>query len=136
MLFANFFYSTFNNVAIGIVFDMKAMIWFLYKSETNPIVLDFLMISPIMLVVLLLNNLHENTVMGIKGRRVHMIEELSQTIISFQRGKKQMNDPPVACHSILCSLHRKNNINRSNGSLLSYKNIYLILPYIIEHWVW
>lgn len=24
--------------------------------------------------------------MGIKGRRVHMIEELSETIISFQRG--------------------------------------------------
>jgi len=48
---------------------------------------------PIMLAILLLNNLHENTVMGIKGRRVHMIEELSQTIISFQRGKA-MNDPP------------------------------------------
>lgn len=27
-------------------------------------------------------------VMGIKGRRVHMIEELSETIISFQRGKR------------------------------------------------
>lgn len=27
--------------------------------------------------------------MGIKGRRVHMIEELSETIISFQRGKKE-----------------------------------------------
>lgn len=27
------------------------------------------------------------SVMGIKGRRVHMIEELSETIISFQRGK-------------------------------------------------
>lgn len=27
--------------------------------------------------------------MGIKGRRVHMIEELSETIISFQRGKTQ-----------------------------------------------
>lgn len=26
-------------------------------------------------------------VMGIKGRRVHMIEEISETIISFQRGK-------------------------------------------------
>lgn len=25
--------------------------------------------------------------MGIKGRRVHLIEELSDTIISFQRGK-------------------------------------------------
>ena len=25
-------------------------------------------------------------VMGIKGRRVHMIEELSDTVISFQRG--------------------------------------------------
>jgi len=28
-------------------------------------------------------------VMGIKGRRVHMIEELSETIISFQRGNPQ-----------------------------------------------
>lgn len=27
--------------------------------------------------------------MGIKGRRVHMIEELSETIISFQKGKKK-----------------------------------------------
>lgn len=70
-----------------------------------------------MLAVILLNNLHENTVMGIKGRRVHMIEELSQTIISFQRGKKQLNDPPMACHSILYSLHRKNSINRSNKAL-------------------
>lgn len=26
-------------------------------------------------------------VMGIKGRRVHMIEELSGTIVSFQRGE-------------------------------------------------
>ena len=25
-------------------------------------------------------------VMGVKGRRVHMIEEMSDTIISFQRG--------------------------------------------------
>lgn len=30
-------------------------------------------------------------VMGIKGRRVHMIEELSETVISFQRG----NPPPL-----------------------------------------
>lgn len=29
-------------------------------------------------------------VMGIKGRRVHMIEELSETIISFQRGKLRL----------------------------------------------
>lgn len=27
--------------------------------------------------------------MGIKGRRVHMIEELSETIISFQRGNNE-----------------------------------------------
>lgn len=27
--------------------------------------------------------------MGIKGRRVHMIEEMSETIISFQRGKRK-----------------------------------------------
>ena len=33
-------------------------------------------------------------VMGIKGRRVHMIEELSETIISFQRGK-----PCLHCES-------------------------------------
>lgn len=26
------------------------------------------------------------SVMGVKGRRVHMIEEMSDTIISFQRG--------------------------------------------------
>lgn len=31
-----------------------------------------------------------NSVMGIKGRRVHMIEELSETIISFQRGKRYL----------------------------------------------
>lgn len=30
--------------------------------------------------------------MGIKGRRVHMIEELSETIISFQRGKLNETD--------------------------------------------
>lgn len=30
--------------------------------------------------------------MGIKGRRVHMIEELSETIISFQRGKKKKHE--------------------------------------------
>ena len=33
-------------------------------------------------------NLRIFIVMGIKGRRVHMIEELSETIISFQRGKQ------------------------------------------------
>lgn len=31
--------------------------------------------------------------MGIKGRRVHMIEELSETIISFQRGKNSEKNP-------------------------------------------
>lgn len=31
-------------------------------------------------------------VMGIKGRRVHIIEELSSTIISFQRGKHVFRD--------------------------------------------
>lgn len=35
-------------------------------------------------------------VMGIKGRRVHMIEELSETIISFQRGKTSAS----ACGSL------------------------------------
>jgi len=53
--------------------------------------------------------------MGIKGRRVHMIEELSQTIISFQRGKPMMNDQPMACHSIVVT-HRKNDINQSAES--------------------
>jgi len=77
---------------------------------------------PIMLAVLLLNNLHENTVMGIKGRRVHMIEELSQTIISFQRGKKQMNDPPMACHSILCSCIAR-TVLIERGSLVPQKHL-------------
>lgn len=30
--------------------------------------------------------------MGIKGRRVHMIEEMSETIISFQRGKRKIDE--------------------------------------------
>lgn len=34
--------------------------------------------------------------MGIKGRRVHMIEELSETIISFQRGKSLQKHPMLA----------------------------------------
>jgi hypothetical protein len=34
-----------------------------------------------------IRNADSGKVMGIKGRRVHMIEELSETIISFQRGK-------------------------------------------------
>ena len=33
-----------------------------------------------------IRNQDSGKVMGIKGRRVHMIEELSETIISFQRG--------------------------------------------------
>lgn len=36
---------------------------------------------------------YEKKVMGIKGRRVHMIEELSETIISFQRGKASNGMP-------------------------------------------
>lgn len=35
--------------------------------------------------------------MGIKGRRVHMIEELSETVISFQRGKEYALD--TLCNS-------------------------------------
>ena len=31
-------------------------------------------------------NIRQFLVMGVKGRRVHMIEEMSDTIISFQRG--------------------------------------------------
>lgn len=38
--------------------------------------------------------------MGIKGRRVHMIEELSETIISFQRGKTSLQlSLPRICRS-------------------------------------
>lgn len=36
-------------------------------------------------------NTYIRIVMGIKGRRVHMIEELSETIISFQRGNQTKN---------------------------------------------
>ena len=36
--------------------------------------------------------------MGVKGRRVHMIEEMSDTIISFQRGKNTKN--------VICKLLR------------------------------
>ena len=36
-------------------------------------------------VILILRN--GEKVMGIKGRRVHLIEEISDTVISFQRGK-------------------------------------------------
>lgn len=39
--------------------------------------------------------------MGIKGRRVHMIEELSETIISFQRGKRVRNMPTQLKYLIL-----------------------------------
>lgn len=66
---------------------------------------------PNMLPVLLLNNLHENTVMGIKGRRVHMIEELSQTIISFQRGKWWMIRRWLVA-ALLSRIARMININR------------------------
>lgn len=38
--------------------------------------------------------------MGIKGRRVHMIEQLSETIISFQRGNRVYNE-----YHILVILH-------------------------------
>lgn len=48
------------------------------------------------------DNINE-TVMGIKGRRVHMIEELSETIISFQRGKETNISKQQSCiqHFIL-----------------------------------
>lgn len=53
--------------------------------------------------------------MGIKGRRVHMIEELSETIISFQRGNEE---PALLAHrlinlsannqnSIICCSHKR-----------------------------
>lgn len=52
-----------------------------------------------------LNYVRKNTVMGIKGRRVHMIEELSQTIISFQRGKAMICDWLIS----IVLVHHKNN---------------------------
>lgn len=43
------------------------------------------------------------SVMGIKGRRVHMIEELSETIISFQRGKRCLaNKQKITVIAICC----------------------------------
>lgn len=47
-------------------------------------------------------------VMGIKGRRVHMIEELSETIISFQRGKNccaLITFAFINCKAMLCSYY-------------------------------
>lgn len=41
--------------------------------------------------------------MGIKGRRVHMIEELSETIISFQRGK-MYNQHTHITFATLCAI--------------------------------
>ncbi|KAL1124174.1 hypothetical protein AAG570_001944, partial [Ranatra chinensis] len=38
-----------------------------------------------------IRNADSGKVMGIRGRRVHMIEELSETVISFQRGKIKTN---------------------------------------------
>nr|CAD7417349.1 unnamed protein product [Timema poppensis] len=43
-----------------------------------------------------IRNSDSGKVMGIKGRRVHMIEELSETIISFQRGKPVCRSSVVA----------------------------------------
>ena len=42
--------------------------------------------SSLFLDVLTCQNYFLHKVMGLKGRRVHMIEELSDTVISFQRG--------------------------------------------------
>lgn len=43
-------------------------------------------------------------VMGIKGRRVHMIEELSDTIISFQRGMNaRCRDCDALAHGVATS---------------------------------
>ncbi len=41
--------------------------------------------------------------MGIKGRRIHMIEELSETVISFQRGLGV--DLLKLIHDLLCSFY-------------------------------
>jgi len=87
----------FNNITI-ILSKLKRF------SRTNFISNNFPIICCVR--TILLNNLHENTVMGIKGRRVHMIEELSQTIISFQRGKKKIKQWMIRqwlVRSILCS---------------------------------
>lgn len=46
--------------------------------------------------------------MGIKGRRVHMIEELSETIISFQRGKNETSEcksPELCVVFFLCAFN-------------------------------
>ncbi|KAL2716064.1 eukaryotic translation initiation factor 4E-binding protein Mextli-like isoform X1 [Vespula squamosa] len=52
-----------------------------------------------------IRNSDSGKVMGIKGRRVHMIEELSQTIISFQRGKAMICDWLIS----IVLVHHKNN---------------------------
>lgn len=78
---------------------------------------------------LLLNHLHKNTVMGIKGRRVHMIEELSQTIISFQRGKQTI------CrwlNSIMFT-HYKNNQLYIFFNIFIYPNISIISIHFIKY---
>lgn len=61
--------------------------------------------------------------MGIKGRRVHMIEEMSETIISFQRGKKKS----MKMHDVFFLLYNMYDI--SSNRLL---NLLPLLTYKIE----
>lgn len=69
-------------------------------------------------------------VMGIKGRRVHMIEELSDTIISFQRGTttRPVLDACACCrldyphsHSRCPSFSRELTDSKRNIALSSWK---------------
>lgn len=54
--------------------------------------------------------------MGIKGRRVHMIEELSETIISFQRGKR-------AGKSRFVSLHNDESLSCTKNAYFIFLNL-------------
>jgi hypothetical protein len=57
--------------------------------------------------------------MGIKGRRVHMIEELSETIISFQRGKRKEKE-----------LKKKQSLTKSLKSKATHSQMCLINIYV------
>lgn len=89
---------------------------------------------------ILKNCLYKKTVMGIKGRRVHMIEELSETIISFQRGKPMSASSFAAFNHALGSinwmfficfflyflylLYQRNNFSKINIHLFSSLNMF------------
>lgn len=54
------------------------------------------------------------SVMGIKGRRVHMIEEMSDTVISFQKGESNCVFASQAYPFALAAL-MISNIDSSNN---------------------